>query len=91
MADNQPDTSASVPEINIIDLENCVKIIDHAAEQGAFHGWDVIRQVMEVRDKLNKFVEVVKPQVEKQQEAEEPKSSIIAPKKKNNQKKVSAI
>lgn len=49
------------PTINIVDLQNAVKVIDFAAEQGAFKGWQVIKQVMAVRDKLDEFVLAAAP------------------------------
>jgi hypothetical protein len=48
--------SADAATIGVVDLQNAVKIIDHAAEQGAFKGWQVIEQVIAVRNKLNAFV-----------------------------------
>ena len=42
--------------LNIDDISDAVKIIDYASEQGAFKGWDTIRQILIVRDKLNNFV-----------------------------------
>lgn len=54
----QAQAAAPAPEaaIGVLDLQNAVKIIDHAAEQGAFKGWQVIEQVIAVRNKLNAFV-----------------------------------
>lgn len=49
------------PTINIVDLQNAVKVIDFAAEQGAFKGWQIIKQVMAVRDKLDEFVLAANP------------------------------
>jgi hypothetical protein len=42
--------------ITIDDIENAVRIIDYASDQGAFKGWDVIVKVLELRNKLNLFV-----------------------------------
>lgn len=42
---------------SIQDIANLVQIIDYAANQGAFKGWDTIRQVIEVRDKAQAFIE----------------------------------
>lgn len=42
--------------LNIDDISDAVKIIDYASEQGAFKGWDNIRQILMVRDKLFNFV-----------------------------------
>lgn len=43
--------------LNLNDLKNAVNIIDHAAGQGAFKGWETIRQVMEIRDKFALFLQ----------------------------------
>jgi hypothetical protein len=57
---NQVQDAAPVAQdqaaIGVVDLQNAVKIIDHAADQGAFKGWQVIEQVIAVRNKLNAFV-----------------------------------
>lgn len=45
------------PSLNIVDIQNAVSVIDHAAEQGAFRTWDTIIKVLEVRNRLAKFVE----------------------------------
>jgi hypothetical protein len=42
--------------LNVTDIVDAVKIIDYAAEQGAFRGWQNIRQIMIVRDRLEAFV-----------------------------------
>jgi predicted acyl esterase len=56
--DNQaPATGAEAATISLVDLQNVVKIIDYAADQGAFKGWAVIEQVASVRQKINAFVE----------------------------------
>ncbi len=47
---------AAPPSIGLADLQNAVKVIDYAAEQGAFKGWTVIEQVIAVRNKINAFV-----------------------------------
>lgn len=57
MSDIQNDQPvAQEASIGVVDLQNAVKIIDHAADQGAFKGWQVIEQVIAVRNKLNAFV-----------------------------------
>lgn len=43
--------------LNITDIADAVKIIDYAAENGAFKGWTNIRQILMVRDRLEMFVE----------------------------------
>jgi hypothetical protein len=44
------------PNLVIQDIENALKIIDFAAEQGAFKGWTTIQQVFAVRGRLAAFV-----------------------------------
>lgn len=43
--------------LGITDLKNVVKIIDHAAEQGAFKSWSIINQVQAVRNKFQAFID----------------------------------
>ena len=45
------------PNLALQDIENALKIIDFACEQGAFKGWNTINQVQSVRRKLSAFVE----------------------------------
>ncbi len=47
---------------SIQDIANLVQIVDYAANQGAFKGWDTIRQVIEVRDKAAAFIEFTQAQ-----------------------------
>lgn len=47
---------------SIQDIANLVQIIDYAANQGAFKGWDTIRQVQAVRDKAAGFIELTQAQ-----------------------------
>jgi hypothetical protein len=42
--------------LNITDIADAVKIIDYAAEEGAFKSWKNIRAILAVRDKLEMFV-----------------------------------
>lgn len=42
--------------INLADLQNVVRVLDHACEQGAFKGWQVIEQVFTLRAKIANFV-----------------------------------
>lgn len=51
---------------SIQDIANLVQIIDYAANQGAFKGWDTIRQVIEVRDKAANFIEYSQAQQQAQ-------------------------
>lgn len=59
-----PAPVAEQPTIGLADLQNAVKVIDYAAEQGAFKGWAVIEQVIAVRNKLNSFVLAAAPKEE---------------------------
>jgi hypothetical protein len=45
------------PSLGIVDIQNALKIIDFACEQGAFKGWQTIEQVQGVRNKFAAFVE----------------------------------
>ena len=42
--------------LSLADIQNAVKVIDFAAEQGAFKGWNTIEQVLNVRNRLNTFI-----------------------------------
>ena len=53
MTDN---TEIEAPSLGIQDIENALKIIDFAADQGTFKGWTTIEQVRTVRDKIALFV-----------------------------------
>lgn len=66
----EPVAAQEGPAIGLADLQNAVKIIDHAAEQGAFKGWALIQQVWAVREKLNAFVVAAAPKEE--EKVEEP-------------------
>lgn len=54
---------SSQVSLNVTDIADAVKVIDYAAEQGAFRGWDNIRQILVVRDRLNAFVTAASAQV----------------------------
>lgn len=68
MTDQAP--KADAPNINLIDLQNALRIIDAAAERGAFRGSE-LTSVGGVRDKLAAFLETVLPQEEQVPEEEE--------------------
>lgn len=68
------------PTIGLQDLQNAVKVIDYAAEQGAFKGWAIIEQVLVVRNKINSFVAAAMPKEEPKKE-EAPAAKKTAPKK----------
>jgi hypothetical protein len=67
------------PSVSLADLQNAVKVIDYAAEQGAFKGWAVIEQVIAVRNKINTFVVASTP---KEEPKAEEKKAAKAPAKK---------
>ncbi len=54
-------TNPNQPTLGIDDIKNAVKIIDFAADNGAFKGWKVIEQVLVVRNRLNNFTKAVAP------------------------------
>lgn len=91
MAEENKVESASVeapaaegPSIGLADLQNAVKVIDYAAEQGAFKGWAVIEQVFAVRQKLNAFVVASSP---KEEPKAEEQAAPAAPAKKTTKAK----
>ena len=49
-----PQTDA--PSLGLVDIQNALKVIDFAADQGAFKGWSTIEQVQLVRNNLAAFV-----------------------------------
>ncbi len=79
MSEATQDTAApTAPSIELADLQNAVKIIDYACEQGAFKGWQVIEQVISVREKIATFLKAATPPAP----AEDPaKPAKAAPKK----------
>jgi hypothetical protein len=48
--------------LNINDIADAVTFIDHAADQGAFKGWAMIRHVLANRDRLALFVSAANTQ-----------------------------
>ena len=58
-AESQPTEGG--PQLTLADVKNAVNVIDYAANQGAFKGWEVIAQVMQVRQRLAAFVEAATP------------------------------
>jgi hypothetical protein len=50
------ETQTPQVNLNISDISDAVKVIDHAADQGAFRGWSNIRQVIGLRDRLEAFI-----------------------------------
>ena len=51
-----PEPAIDAPSLGIQDIQNALKIIDFAAEQGTFKGWQTIQQVFAVREKIAAFV-----------------------------------
>ena len=49
--------------LNVTDIADAVKVIDHACEQGAYRGWHNIRQVLALRDRLEAFTIAATAQV----------------------------
>ena len=47
--------------LTLVDLRNVLQVVDYAAQQGAFKGWDVINNVKVVRDRLAAFVSASLP------------------------------
>ena len=59
------------PSLGIQDIQNAVRIIDYAADQGAFKGWQTIEQVQTVRNRLAAFTAYA----ESQKQAEDTSSA----------------
>lgn len=59
MSETNEVTATEEPiSLSLNDIQNAVKVIDFAADQGAFKGWKTIEQVLNVRQRLNSFLEV---------------------------------
>lgn len=56
--ENNTSNDVQAPSLGMIDIQNALKIIDYACEQGAFKGWNTITQVQSVRNKLATFLAV---------------------------------
>jgi hypothetical protein len=63
------ETQAESPQITLVDLQNTLRIIDVAAERGAFKGGE-LTSVGSVRDKLAAFLEANLPKEEEAKEGE---------------------
>lgn len=46
-------------QLSVGDIENAVKVIDFACDQGAFKGWQAIGEVMGIRNRLVTFLRSV--------------------------------
>lgn len=75
--------------LTITDLSNLLAIVDFAAQQGAFKGWDVVNRVLAVRNKLANFLEANAPKQEEKEEAQvkEEVKEVAAEKKAKRAKK----
>ena len=62
------------PSLGIQDIENALKVIDFAAEQGAFKGWKTIQQVLQVREKIATFVAYAQANAEEAPTQAEPET-----------------
>ena len=51
-------------------MENVIRVIDHAADQGAFKGWDTIQQVLGVRAQVEALVNAFEGVLSEQASAE---------------------
>lgn len=85
------ETEATTPSITLPDISNAVRIIDAAAERGAFRG-NELSQVGAVRDRLAAFLAAVAPEPEGEANASsdeeaEPEANVTeapTPKKKKS-------
>ena len=57
--------------LHFTDIADALKSIDHACNEGAYRGWNTIRQVLALRDKLQAFVDAAQVEIEAQQKAKE--------------------
>lgn len=72
MTDVTNENTHLAPSIDLADLQNVVKVIDYACEQGAYRGWAVIEQVMAVRAKLTVFLNAAEAVVKEETAVETP-------------------
>lgn len=56
-----PVEDVQAPNLSIADIQNAIRVIDFACEQGAFKGWPTIEQVLILRNRLHDFVVSVAP------------------------------
>ena len=83
--------------LTLNDLKNLLAVVDYAAGQGAFKGWDTIKQVVMVRDRLAQFIVAATPAGEDQvavaEQSDTPEVELStpvveeAPKKRGRRKK----
>jgi len=62
---NIPTPNTEQP-LNVADIENAVKAIDYACDQGAYKGWNTIEEVRAIRNRLVLFLRQLPVPVEKQ-------------------------
>lgn len=55
-ADTGPATTPDI-SLTLTDIANAVQVIDFAADNGAFRGWETIEKVLSVRQRLNTFLQ----------------------------------
>lgn len=56
------DQTTTEVTLSLQDIDNTIKVIDYACEQGAFKGWTTIEQVIGVRSKLANFLMIAAQQ-----------------------------
>lgn len=56
------DSTTTEVTLSLQDIDNTIKVIDYACEQGAFKGWKTIEQVIGVRSKLAQFLMIAAQQ-----------------------------
>lgn len=66
------------PVLTASDIADAVKIIDYAADGGAYRGWENIRQILLVRDRLNAFATAVMEAEAAKKAAEETATPVAA-------------
>lgn len=65
--------------LNIVDLKNLLSVVDYAAQQGAFKGWETINQVLQVREKLAAFLMAAQQAEEAQRAQQEEELTFVSP------------
>lgn len=62
--------------LQVVDIENAVKAIDYAAEQGAFKGWAAINEVLNIRNKLVLFLRTAQAEFSQQEATVVPSTEV---------------
>ena len=60
MSETNTTENSATPQIGVVELENCVRIIDAAAERGAFKG-NELTAVGNTRDRIAAFLTAIAP------------------------------